>query len=141
MNNELNKILYGFDDLFQLLLKLNNNSKLPSKFIISGQKGIGKCTFAYHLINFFLSKNEEDKYDISNYSINEKNKSFKLISQNLHSNFYLIDVDQGKSNIGIDKIRKSFEFINMSSLNNQKRFILINNCEYLNINSSNALLK
>ena len=45
MNNELNKILYGFDDLFQLLIKLNNNSKLPSKFIISAKKALVNAHF------------------------------------------------------------------------------------------------
>ena len=141
MNTKLNKNLYGFDDLFNQLIELDNVSKLPSKFLISGEKGIGKFTFAYHLINFFLSKNEEYKYDIKNYKINEKNKSFQLVSKNCHPNFFLIDVDQGKSNISIDRVRSSFDFINKSSLNNEKRFILINNLDQLNLNSANSLLK
>ena len=81
MNIKLNKNLYGFDDLFNQLIELDNVSKLPSKFLISGEKGIGKFTFAYHLINFsYLKKN---KYDIKNYKINDKiNHSISF--QNCH---------------------------------------------------------
>ena len=32
-----------------------NEKKFPNKILLSGQKGSGKCTMAYHLINFILS--------------------------------------------------------------------------------------
>ena len=85
---------------------------IPNKFILSGNKGIGKSTFAYHLINYILSKNEKDKCDTTNYKINDENRSYRLIKNLSHPNFFLIDVDDGKQQISIDKIRKSFDFIN-----------------------------
>ena len=69
--------LYGYDDEFNNLIKLVNNDKLPNKILLSGQKGIGKSTLAYHLINFILSKDEEFSYNLDNFSINSKNRSFK----------------------------------------------------------------
>ena len=48
------------------------DNKLPSKILLSGEKGIGKCTLAYHLINFVLSKDEEYSYDYKNCEINTK---------------------------------------------------------------------
>ena len=141
MNNYLNEKIYGYDDIFNFLVNLYSKQKLPNKFIISGKKGIGKSTFAYHFINYLLSANEQNKYDIYNFEINSSNKSFKLVQRNSHPNFFLIDVDDGKEQIGIEKIRKSFDFTNRSSFNNFYRIVLINNTEYLNNNSSNALLK
>ena len=32
---------------------------LPNKILLSGQKGIGKSTLCYHLINYILSKDED----------------------------------------------------------------------------------
>ena len=55
--------LYGYEKIFHELVKLHLNSKLPNKILFSGQKGIGKCTLAYHLINYILSENEEKKYN------------------------------------------------------------------------------
>ena len=141
MSKSIGKNIYGYEDLFNLFEDLDKKNKLPNKFIISGKKGIGKSTFAYHLINYLLSKNEKYNYDKTNYQINEKNRSYKLVKDLSHPNFFLIDVDEGKEQITIDKVRKSFEFINRSSMNNDYRIVLIDNLEYLSVSSANALLK
>ena len=64
---------------------------MPTKILLSGKKGLGKSTLAYHIINYILSVEEEFKYDSSNFIINENNRSFKLLQNNSHPNFYLID--------------------------------------------------
>ena len=102
--NQIN--LYGHEDIFHELVELHNDNKLPSKILLSGQKGIGKCTFAYHLINSILSKNEEHQYDFKNKKINEDNKSYKLIQNSSNPNFILIDVLPEKKMIDISQIRK-----------------------------------
>ena len=133
--------LYGHENVFQELVDLYNNNKLPSKILLSGQKGIGKCTLTYHLINCILSKNEEHQYDFKNKKINEDNKSFKLIQNSSNPNLILIDVLPEKKMIDISQIRKLIENLNKSSFNSKPRFVLIDNIEFLNINSINALLK
>ena len=67
--NQLN--LYGLQKNFNELVKLYEIDKLPNKIMFSGRKGIGKCTLAYHLINFILSKNEDFSYNLDNHSINK----------------------------------------------------------------------
>ena len=51
--------LYGHDDLFLKIIDLYENKKLPNKILLSGPKGIGKSTFAYHFINYVFSKVEK----------------------------------------------------------------------------------
>ena len=133
--------LYGYDDEFNNLIKLVNNDKLPNKILLSGQKGIGKSTLAYHLINFILSKDEEFSYNLDNFSINSKNRSFKLLVNGSNPNFYLVDVNFEKKSIDINQIRNLINNLNKSSFNSKPRFILIDNIEALNLNSVNALLK
>ncbi len=133
--------LYEYNDLFNLLIKLQNDSRLPNKFIISGKKGIGKSTFAYHFVNYLFSKDEEHKYDLSNFEINKDNRSYNLIKKKTHPNFFLIDISENKKIIDISQIRNMLEFSNKSSFNNKYKIILIDNIEYLNISSANALLK
>ena len=58
--NQLN--LYGYENYFDLFINLFNKGKIPNRNILSGQKGIGKATFSYHLINYLLTINEETKY-------------------------------------------------------------------------------
>ena len=133
--------LFGFDKLFDEFTKLNKENKLPNKILFSGQKGLGKSTFSYHLINSILSKNEEFSYDFKNFCINNKNKSYKLIQNKSHPNFNLIDILPEKKNIDINQIRQLVSKFNKSSFNSKKRFILIDNIEFLNLSSVNALLK
>ena len=141
LNSSIQHNLYGHHEIFKHLSKLYLNNNLPNKILLSGEKGIGKATLGYHLINFVLSKDEENSYDIKNNEINLENKSFKLIQNKSNPNFNLIDVAEDKKNIDINQIRDLIINLNKSSFNKKKRFVLIDNIELLNLNSINALLK
>ena len=82
--------LYGYRSLFSELTNIYNKKRLPNKILFSGKKGIGKATFALHLTNYIFSLMEQNRYDLDNNSIDINNKSYKLISQNIHPNFYYI---------------------------------------------------
>ena len=137
--NQLN--LYGVEENLRTLIALYDKGNLPSKILLTGQKGVGKCTLAYHLINYILSKDEEFSYNINEFKIYSKNRSFKLIINGTNPNFQLLDVSIDKKQINIDQIRNLLLNIKKSSFNDKPRFILIDNIEYLNKNSVNALLK
>ena len=140
--NPLTQInLFEHKEVFNQLYKLSKNDTLPNKILLSGEKGIGKSTLAYHLINLVLSENEEHPYDFENNKINLDNKSYKLMLNKSKPNFYLIDILEEKKNIDINQIRELIINLNKSSFNNKKRFVLIDNIELLNLNSINALLK
>jgi DNA polymerase-3 subunit delta' len=138
-SNQLN--LFGHDALFLELVGLYTNGNFPNKILLSGEKGIGKCTLAYHITNFILSSDEEFKYETNNLKINPYNKSFKLIQNKSNPNFILIDVIEDKKSIDINQIRNLILNLNKSSFNSKPKIILIDNIELLNLNSVNALLK
>ena len=136
-----NPTLIGYNEIFLNLKNLYDKNLLPNKIIFSGSSGIGKSTFAYHLANYIFSKREDSKYDINENLILQKNRSYNLILNNSHPNFFLISNDDDKKNIQISKIREMISFTNKSSFNGDSKIILIDNVEFLNINSINALLK
>ena len=123
------------------IVGLYKQKKMPNKILLSGKKGLGKSTLAYHLINYVLSENEEFKYNLENFIINKDNRSHKLLQNNSHPNFYLIDLLTDKKSIDVGQIREMINYTNKSTFNNIGRFILIDNVENLNKNSVNALLK
>ena len=133
--------LFGHENQFTNLTDLYTNKKLPNKILLSGVKGIGKSTLAYHIVNFILSYDEDFSYDVKNFKINPDNKSFKLIINKSNPNFILIDINEDKKNIDINQIRHLILTLNKSSFNTKPRLVLIDNIELLNINSINALLK
>ena len=133
--------LFGLKNFFLELTNLFDQKKFPNKILLSGEKGSGKCTLAYHIINYILSKDEDFAYDKENFLINEQNKSFKLIQNRSNPNFNLIDISEDKKFIDINQIRDLISNMNKSSFNDKIRFVLIDNIEFLNKNSVNALLK
>jgi len=136
-----NTKLYGMNNFFNEIIALHNEKKMPNKILLSGKKGIGKSTLAYHIINCILSNNEDFKYDLNKFNISKDNRSFKLLKNNSHPNFYLIDLLNEKKNIDVGQVREMITYTNKSTFNNMARFILIDNIENLNKSSVNALLK
>ena len=133
--------LYGHEIIFNNLLKLYKNNKLPNKILLSGDKGVGKSTLSYHLVNSILSEDEEYSYSHKIFQINPENRSFKLMQNKSHPNFSLVDVAEDKKNIDINQIRDLISNLNKSSFNSKLRFVLIDNIELMSVNSVNALLK
>ena len=136
-----NQHLFGVNSFFNEIINLYNQKKMPNKILLSGKKGLGKSTLAYHIINYILSKGEDYEYIIEEFKINKENRSYKLVQNNTHPNFYLIDLLEEKKSIDIAQIREMIAYSNKSCLNNMPRFVLIDNIENLNKNSVNALLK
>ena len=117
--------LIGHSSHLNNFITLYNNNNLPTKILLSGKKGIGKSLLVKHcLYQFFDDENSK-----------------LLLNNNTHPNVLNIKKKDGKKNIEIDQIREIIKFTNQSSFNNKLKFIIIDDVENLNINSSNALLK
>ena len=129
--------LYGLNNFFLDFIRLYQNKNLPNKILLSGDKGLGKSTLAYHLVNYALSKDEEFNYDVKNFEINRENKSYKLTINGSNPNINVIDTLFEKRNIDIAQIRDLISKLNKSSFDNDDRFIIVDNIEHLNVNSIN----
>ena len=133
--------LFGYEDYFYLFTKLYEKREMPNCILLSGSKGLGKSTFAYHFINYLLSKDEKKKYSVNEFTIDKDNQSYKLLNMNTHPNFFLIENNAFERNIKIDQVRNLLRFLNKSTYNKNLKIVMIDNVESLNLNSSNALLK
>ena len=133
--------LYGLDNYFNELVRFYKNGNYPNKILFSGQKGIGKSTLAYHFINYVLSQDDKYKYDVDNFKIRTECSIFRTIINKSNPNLIILDISHDKKFIDINQIRELVINLNKSSFNNKPRFVLIDNIEFLNKNSINALLK
>ena len=95
--------LFGYENYFNSFFKLSLKNKLPNTILLSGKKGSGKATFAYHFINYLLSLNEKNKYSLENFKINPDNKSYKDLCDNIHPNFFLLENKNKEENTSIEK--------------------------------------
>ena len=139
--NKFQRFLYGHDDLFINLTNLFEKKKLPNKIIFNGSDGVGKATFIYHLINFILSNKEDYSYNAKAKEIDENNKSYLDLINNINFNFKHLKVDDYKKIISIEETREIISFFNKSSINNKPKIFFLEGAENLNKNSSNSILK
>ena len=135
------KELSTFKKEINFISNLYINRKLPQTILFTGEKGIGKLNVAYHLINFILSKDEDNEYCITTNKINSNNKTYNLLLKNIHPNLFLISLKDKKKNIDIEQIKNMKNFLNITSFCNKPKIVLIDGSEYLNLSSSNSLLK
>ena len=130
--------LIGFEKIFTTLKENLINKTLSHSLIFYGNKGIGKNTLAYSLIN-----NVFDEI----YKNNSLSNHTNLIYNNSHPNVRVLrkEYDEKtkkyKNNITINQIRELESFIYQFSIDGSPKFIIIDSSDDLNINSSNALLK
>jgi DNA polymerase III subunit delta' len=139
--NKFQRYLYGHDDLFINLTSLFEKKKLPNKIIFNGSDGVGKATFIYHLINFILSNKEDYSYNAKAKEIDENNKSYLDLINNINFNFKHLKVDDYKKIISIEETREIINFFSKSSINNKPNIFFLEGAENLNKNSSNSILK
>ena len=135
------KELSTFKKEINFISNLYVSRKLPQTILFTGEKGIGKLNVAYHLINFILSKDEDNGYCITTNKINSNNKTYNLLLKNIHPNLFLISLKDKKKNIDIEQIKNMKNFLNITSFSNKPKIVLIDGSEYLNLSSSNSLLK
>ena len=88
-----------------------------------------------------MSKDEDNEYCITTNKINSNNKTYNLLLKNIHPNLFLISLKDKKKNIDIEQIKNMKNFLNITSFSNKPKIVLINGSEYLNLSSSNSLLK
>ena len=135
------KKLFGFEENFKEFVDLYKKNTFPNKIIFSGKKGIGKSTFVFHIVNYIFSIGEEKPYILDSNEIDVDNRSYNLVKNQSHPNFFYIKLNENKKNIDISQIREIINFSSKSSFDDKIKIIFIEDVENLNINAVNALLK
>ncbi len=132
--------LFGYQLYFNDLKNLYENKRFPKVLLLTGEKGIGKFTLAFHLINFFFTREGKKTYDLRNFTINTESDFYNKSLSNVNENFNYIGKQNNKK-VSVDNIREIKKKFNTSSLNNLPRFTILDDADLLNVNSTNALLK
>ncbi|MDB9760865.1 AAA family ATPase [Pelagibacteraceae bacterium] len=132
--------LIALDRYFDELVDLYNSNFFPKVLMLNGKKGIGKFTLIFHLLNYIYSKKEKTFYNKQEKLIDINSNFYKSVLNKTCSDIIFLNIDEGE-NIKIDDIRNLKSVLSRSSLSNKPRFVVIDEVEYINSNSANALLK
>ena len=71
--------LFEMSEYFTNIVSLYRKNNLPKVILLSGEKGSGKFTLAFHLINFFFSDRNKNLYDFDRKTIHSDNVFYKKL--------------------------------------------------------------
>ena len=159
-----NFFLLGQEEAEKAILDAYNNQTLHNSWLISGEKGIGKATFAYKFARFLLDEGRgKNSLNTSPNSV-----SNRLISSGSHPDLKVIERDYIETDrkklikairdgeamnetdmqnlkksafIRIDDVRTIHEFMAKKSSQNGWRVVIIDSIDDMNTAAANALLK
>jgi DNA polymerase III delta prime subunit len=132
--------LISLDRYFDEMISIYEAGNFPKVLMLNGKKGIGKFTLVLHFLNYIYSMKETNHYNYKEKSINTDSNFYKSILKQTCSDVIFLKAEEGK-NIKIDDIRNLKNVLSRSSLSDNVRFTVIDEVEFLNSNSANALLK
>jgi len=122
------------------MIELYNSKAFPKVLLLNGKKGIGKFTLIVHFLNYIFSKNEKTPYRLNDKVINVNSIFYNSLLNETTQDVFFIQAEENK-NIKIDDIRNLKSNLSRSSLSSNPRFTIIDEVEFLNDSSVNALLK
>jgi len=126
MDNKLS----NFDKIKKSLLDNFNDNKLHHGLLFSGNKGIGKASFALDLAAQIILS-----------SCSNQNDDLTKIQSNSHPDLLIIKKDEKKRDITVDAVRDINQFLSLTAAISKHRVIVIDALDDLNRSSSNAILK
>ena len=132
--------LISLDAFLDDLIKLYNANLLPKVLLLNGKKGIGKFTLVFHFLNYIYSQKEKTNYNVEDKLIDTSSIFYNSILNESCSDVIFLQAEEGK-NIKIDDVRNLKAVLSRSTLSDNPRFVIIDEVEFLNSNSANALLK
>lgn len=140
--------LIGHKQAEKEFLNLFDSDRLPSSWLITGARGIGKATLAYRIARFLLSGDSgksENLFgdDERGIRIDEEHPVFKRVVHGSHSDLLTLEVnkEENKKEILVDDVRELEHFFGHTASESKWRVAIIDSVDEMNRNAANALLK
>lgn len=120
---------------WQQVIRSKKENRLPHALLLTGISGIGKTVFADHFCRFLLCQKSEMNRPLC------QCHACCLLTAKTHPDVLWIEPEKEGAQIKVDQIREVSDFINQTSLQGDKRIVIIRPADEMNISAANALLK
>ena len=131
--------IIGNENIKEILNKAVNTNNILHSYLFTGIDGIGKKIFAKEFAKMILCEGKDKPCS--------KCKSCLEFDNNNHPDFMIIDKEydeekkKEKNIISINQIREMNKKISEKPITSQRKVYIINDCDAMNIEAQNALLK
>lgn len=126
----------GHEVLHERFVSGLSNQKLHHAWLLYGVKGIGKATEAMAMAALYLCEDRgADGQACGNCH------ACCMLKAGSHPDFIAVERLEKKRDITVDQIREVLSFLSLSGMESERRVVLLNDAETMNIQAANALLK
>ena len=141
--------LFGHEAAEGLFLSAFNAGSLHHAWLLTGERGIGKATFAYRAARFLLSRDQAAPAlrQASSLAIPDGHPVANQIAAGAHPSLFVLDAEtkvwldpDTKESFGVKAVRKLRAFLSLTSPGGW-RAMIVDPANDLTIASANALLK
>jgi DNA polymerase III subunit delta' len=137
--------LYGHEAAEELFLSAFRAGSLHHAWLLTGEEGIGKATFAYRATRFLLSRDGGGGMfadEPSSLDVPASHPVTRQIAAGAHPSLFALDAKtSGAASIGVEAVRKLRAFLSLTSPGGGWRAMIVDPTNDLTISSANALLK
>jgi len=136
--------LFGQSAAEEAFLRAFNAGTLHHAWLLTGERGIGKATFAYRAARFLLSREAASPEPAHTLAVPASHPAARQISAGAHPSLFVLGETRGaaasSASIGVDEVRKLRSFLSLTSPGGW-RAMIVDPANDLTIASANALLK
>lgn len=142
-----NPHLTGHAEAAAMLAAAYRNAKLHHALLLTGPKGIGKATFAFHLAHHLLKHADETAAPPAFATPDPASALSRQIASGAHRSVLHLTrpwdekSKKFKTAITVDEIRRVSRFLSMRSHDDSYRIVIVDPADDMNRNAANALLK
>ena len=145
--------LYGHDSVIAQVLEAVNRGRVHHAWMLTGPKGIGKATLAYHIARFLLAQKPPGNSLFgtpplsTNLEVAQDHPVTSRIRAGSEPGLCVlrrpVDEKTGKLKtvITVDTVRELRKFFSLSAGGNGRRIVIVDCIDDMNNNAANALLK
>ena len=126
----------GHETLHRRFADALGNRKLHHAWLLHGVKGIGKASEAMAMAALYLCENRG-----ADGTACGRCHGCCMVRAGSHPDFITVERLEKKRDISVDQIREVLSFLSLSGMESEKRVVLIDDAETMNIQAANALLK
>lgn len=142
-----NPVLAGHEAQASQLASAYRSGKLHHGLILSGPRGVGKATFAFHLAHHMLKHPDRTRAPERLAVPDPASSLFRMIAGGSHPGvLYLTRPVNEKTKafrgaVTVEEIRRVNRFLSMTAHDGGYRIVIIDPADDMNTNAANALLK
>lgn len=142
-----NAALVGHEAQADALVSAYQSGKMHHALLLTGPKGIGKATFAFHVARFLLENPDAQNQRVSFGHSDPASAIFRQVASGAHPGVLHLTrpfderSKKFRTSITVDEMRKVSKFLSLRSHDNSYRIVIVDPAEDMNRNAANALLK